>query len=159
MHMCVSESVRLPFLFLHHLCPKNLQWSWLACPQGDPAQTQTLVLPVLLLPNPCRTNGCCWTMWGIPFHKGHGFNTNAWKIARQQGLYKFVVLKAKGRSILTAHSDRIYIYINVGLARTIYIRCIYGIFGREIIKYTVIYGVYIRFWPTLYIRIYAYYMA
>jgi hypothetical protein len=37
----------------------------------------------------------------------------------------------------------------VGLARTIYIRCIYGIFGREIIKYTVIYGVYIRFWPTL----------
>jgi len=29
-----------------------------------------------------------------------------------------------------------------------YIRCIYGIFGREIIK-TVIYGEYIRFWPTL----------
>jgi len=26
---------------------------------------------------------------------------------------------------------------------------IYSIFGREIIKYTVIYGVYIRFWPTL----------
>jgi hypothetical protein len=25
----------------------------------------------------------------------------------------------------------------------------YGIFGREIAKYTVIYGVYIRFWPTL----------
>ena len=37
----------------------------------------------------------------------------------------------------------------VGLARTIYIRCIYGTFGREITKYTVIYGVYIRFWPTL----------
>ena len=37
----------------------------------------------------------------------------------------------------------------VGLARTIYIRFIYGIFGREIIKYTVIYGVDIRFWPTL----------
>jgi len=37
----------------------------------------------------------------------------------------------------------------IGLARTIYIRCIYGIFGREITKYTVIYGVYIRFWPTL----------
>jgi hypothetical protein len=32
------------------------------------------------------------------------------------------------------------------LARTIYIRCIYSIFGREITKYTVIYGVYIRFW-------------
>jgi len=37
----------------------------------------------------------------------------------------------------------------LGLTRTIYIRCIYGIFGREITKYTVIYGVYIRFWPTL----------
>jgi hypothetical protein len=29
----------------------------------------------------------------------------------------------------------------VGLARTIYIRCIYDIFGREITKYTVIYSV------------------
>jgi len=38
--------------------------------------------------------------------------------------------------------------IFIGLARTIYIRCIYGIFGREIIKYTVYrYG----FWPTLHI--------
>ena len=31
----------------------------------------------------------------------------------------------------------------------IYIRCIHGIFGREITEFTVIYGVYIRFWPTL----------
>jgi hypothetical protein len=37
----------------------------------------------------------------------------------------------------------------VGLARTMYIRCIHGIFGREITNYTVIYGAYIRFWPTL----------
>jgi len=37
----------------------------------------------------------------------------------------------------------------VGLARTIYIRCVYGIFGREFTTYTVIYGVYIRLWPTL----------
>ena len=33
----------------------------------------------------------------------------------------------------------------------IYIRYVYGIFGREITIYTVIYGVYIRFWPTLHI--------
>jgi hypothetical protein len=39
--------------------------------------------------------------------------------------------------------------IPLGLARTIYIRCIHGIFGREITEYTVIYGAYIRFWPTL----------
>jgi len=37
----------------------------------------------------------------------------------------------------------------VGLARIIYIRFTYGIFGREITKYTVIHGVHIRFWPTL----------
>ena len=37
----------------------------------------------------------------------------------------------------------------VGLARTINIRCIYGIFGREITIHTAIYGVYIRFWLTL----------
>jgi len=40
----------------------------------------------------------------------------------------------------------------VGLARTIYIRCVYGIFGREITIYTVIYGVCIRFWPNLLLR-------
>jgi hypothetical protein len=37
----------------------------------------------------------------------------------------------------------------IGLARTIYIRCTYGIFGLEITKYTVYIYVYIRFWPTL----------
>jgi len=42
----------------------------------------------------------------------------------------------------------------LGLARTMWgwtinIRCIYGVFGREITRHTVIYGVYIRFWPTL----------
>jgi len=39
------------------------------------------------------------------------------------------------------------------LARTIYVRCIYGIFGREITVYTVIYGLYIQFWPTLYMMV------
>jgi hypothetical protein len=34
----------------------------------------------------------------------------------------------------------------------VYIRCVYGILGREITKYTVIYSVYIRFWPTLVMR-------
>ena len=39
--------------------------------------------------------------------------------------------------------------LSLGLARTIHIQCIYGIFGRDITKITVIYGAYIRFWPTL----------
>jgi hypothetical protein len=33
-------------------------------------------------------------------------------------------------------------YIYVGLARTICMRCTYGIFSRDLTKYTVIYGVY-----------------
>ena len=38
---------------------------------------------------------------------------------------------------------------------TIYIQYIFSILGREITDYTVIYGAYIRLWPTLYIhRIY-----
>jgi len=39
----------------------------------------------------------------------------------------------------------------LGLARTIYIRCIHGIYGKEITKYTVIYGVCAQFWPTLFL--------
>jgi hypothetical protein len=35
----------------------------------------------------------------------------------------------------------------LGLAGTIYVRCIYGIFDREITKYTVY--ICIRSWPTL----------
>jgi len=34
-----------------------------------------------------------------------------------------------------------------------YIQFMYGIFGREIIKYTVIYGGYLQFWPTLETRL------
>ena len=37
----------------------------------------------------------------------------------------------------------------IGLAITIYMRCVYGVFGREITKSTAVYGVYIQFWPTL----------
>ena len=50
-------------------------------------------------------------------------------------------------------SAKTHVRSYVGLARTIYIRCTYGIFGREITKYTVIYGAYLRFWPTLVICI------
>jgi len=47
----------------------------------------------------------------------------------------------------TMHDTSGSVIFRVG--QTIYIRCIYGISGREITKYTVIYGAYIRFWPTL----------
>jgi hypothetical protein len=40
---------------------------------------------------------------------------------------------------------------SVGLARSMYshIRCTYGVLGRDVIKYTVMYGAYKRSWPTL----------
>jgi hypothetical protein len=38
-----------------------------------------------------------------------------------------------------------------GSPRTINIQCIYGIFGRDITKYTVKYGIYKLSWPTLHI--------
>ena len=51
----------------------------------------------------------------------------------------------------TAHKST-NTHTSIGLARTIYIRCTYGIFGLEITKYTVYIYVYIRFWPTLHIN-------
>jgi len=42
----------------------------------------------------------------------------------------------KGRAIYRVGQTPIYVVYN-------------GIFGRETIEYTVIYGVYIQFWPTL----------
>jgi hypothetical protein len=44
-------------------------------------------------------------------------------------------------------SNTVCVYI--GLARIIYIRCINDFNCREITKYTVKYGVYVRFWRTL----------
>jgi len=47
------------------------------------------------------------------------------------------------------HNGHFSCLLCLELARTIYTRCIYGIFGRETTSYTVMYGAYIRFWPTL----------
>jgi len=38
---------------------------------------------------------------------------------------------------------------NRKLTTTLYIRCIYGMFCRDFIKFTAIHGVYVRLWPTL----------
>jgi len=47
-----------------------------------------------------------------------------------------------------------YVYDDIPLLDRVcqnhtFLRCMYGIFGRENTKYTVIYGVHLRFWPTL----------
>jgi len=66
----------------------------------------------------------------------------------------FARLGPPGRRHRTAHSASAVVALHkikvlIGLAQILYIRCIYGIFGRKIINYSVIYGAYIRFWPTL----------
>ena len=45
------------------------------------------------------------------------------------------------------------VHLIIHMTQIPYIRCIYGISGREVTRYTVIYGAYIRFWPTLHISI------
>ena len=58
-----------------------------------------------------------------------------------------------GKVDLSGRSVILPLSTNVGLARTIYIRFTYGIFGREITRYTVIYSAYIQFWQTLKMRL------
>ena len=128
MHICV-KSVRVSFLILHHLRPGNLQWGWLACT----ANTQTLVLLVLLLLDPLLSNH-----WLLLDHQGvtrgykdglqpetladgkldhHGFtSTRDTELPQKQllyspdaGLWIFVISKASGRSLFD-HSFRPYIY-------------------------------------------------
>ena len=42
--------------------------------------------------------------------------------------------------------------ILIEVVGTTYIRCVYIIFGRKITRYTVMYCVYIRFWPNLVVQ-------
>ena len=64
-----------------------------------------------------------------------------------EGIRFFSANKHVSRWLATGTSGVIGSF--VGSARTIYIRFMYGISGRKIATYTAIYGVYIRFWPTL----------
>ena len=65
--------------------------------------------------------------------------------------------------IIRSNSQNTVKYVIITIRRIIrlrrmthpwYKRCTYGIFGREITIHTVIHGVYIRFWPTQYVRSY-----
>jgi hypothetical protein len=40
-------------------------------------------------------------------------------------------------------------HVYSGLARTTCKQCVYGVFGKEITKFAVMYGAYLRLWPTL----------
>ena len=55
----------------------------------------------------------------------------------------FSITKSSPTSVPPSHQS------SPGLARTICIRCVYGVFGRETTKFMVIYGVSIWFWPAL----------
>ena len=120
--------------------------------------TSLRLLGGLLNSNPRRylsTKRCC-SRWCNP-----GFLLNTWCYSRtfavpvrppgsQPNLSMHPMVQPRLSANPVPSYTSVYTpYTHISLARTIYIRCIYGIFGREITKYTVIYGVYIRFWPTL----------
>jgi len=111
-------------MILHHPHPGNLQWGWLACP----ADTQTLVLLVLLLLNPLLSN-----RWLLLDHHGFTFTRDT-AIPQKQLLNSprcraliSVVSKASGRSLFD-HSFRLYIYVFIRKIRiyTYYTAYIYA---------------------------------
>jgi len=59
------------------------------------------------------------------------------------GLYTRRVPRGAGEG--SKQQLRVCICVCVGLARTIYTRCTYDIFGIEVTNYTVIYSVFIQF--------------
>ena len=162
MHICV-KSVRVSLLILHHLRPGNLQWGWLACT----ANTQTLVLLVLLLLNPLLSNH-----WLLLDH--HGFASTRDTAIPQKQLFILSRMQGFGFSwsrrpveghFSTTHSDRIYTYlyekiVYICIIRRIYkpakihVRCIRIRVRRKFI-YTHVYiyiryvYILIRFGPTL----------
>jgi len=108
--MRACTRVCVPFLFLQHLRPGNHQCGWLACPKGNPAHTQTLVLLYLLL-SPLLSNHWLLLIRRTPFHDGRGFNTRTIvENCPDTGALNSVISMANGRSLLTTHSDRIYTY-------------------------------------------------
>jgi len=64
------------------------------------------------------------------------------------GLAKALGVKV-GSAVKRCPQRFLFNTVCVGLVINTYIRCIYDMFGREITKDTVMYGVYMRFWPTL----------
>ena len=73
-----------------------------------------------------------------------------WSVASQRRFqynisWQWLTLSEKACAQASKYVDAHRTQKCVRLARTIYIRCIYGIFGREITNYTVLYGAYIRY--------------
>jgi len=121
MHICV-KSVRVSFLVLRHLRPGNLQWGWLTCT----ANTQTLVLLVLLLLNPLLEPLAAVGPSRIHFHEGHGCpipQKQLLKFARMQGfgfLWCQRPVEGRFRPLIQAvyiriYTEKPYIYVLYGV--------------------------------------------
>jgi len=103
-----------------------------------------------------ESKGHCWH--GACCHRGTSFVrewarclqlTIYWGCATDTKASDLVLHCHRGTSFVRDRARCLQFTIYLRLARTIYIRCIYGIFGRGITTYTVIYGGNIQFWPTL----------
>jgi len=82
--------------------------------------------------------------------QGHKFQTSLILQQKPEGTRSAQCQASKVSSLLhVLHHAHLVTHTCIGLASTIHTQCMYGMFGREITKYTVTYGEYIRFWPTL----------
>jgi hypothetical protein len=61
-------------------------------------------------------------------------------VVLQRRMFSYGVLIQKRLSLIAAHAHKV---IYIGLARTTYLRCTYGMHCRDFFKYTAIYDVYI----------------
>jgi len=127
-------------------------WMWLSCGRGVwpyqiPRWLFSLANCLLLFLNPGRARCVlmCWLSMAqlAKVTPPHGYGLARTIYINIYGVYTVFLA---GESLNICHV-RYLLY--TGLARTTYLRCTYGIFGRGITKYTVTYGVYMRFWPTL----------
>jgi hypothetical protein len=59
-----------------------------------------------------------------------------------------------GGYFIVRGTEKVRNALYLGLARAMFIRCVYGIFCRGFIKCTVMYSVYVRFWPILCVLLY-----
>ena len=107
----------------------------------------------------CGLLACIWELVGVRIvgvHKAACWRAYGsllacvWRLVgvRIVGVRMAACWRADGRTRVGAEERALL----VALAITTYIRCIHGVFGREITKCTVIFGAHIRFWPTLLIE-------
>ena len=118
-----------------------------------PARLHLNLAPYTLAFDSCSRNACIWFLLPARLHLHLQAAMASWDALpeeqRQARIMQLKLANAMHNRQVVSEWVSCVVCKCVGLARTIYIRCIYGMYGRGITKYTVIYGAYIWPWPTL----------